>query len=88
MTSLYDCGTDAGSANVFVGSTAPATPADGDVWFDTTINVWKRWDGARWVTTSGGGGLPAATKRNQLLVSGAAPTFDWAAADDYDEGRF
>jgi len=35
-------------------STAPAAPATGDVWYDTTpgVEVWKRWNGAAWVLSA------------------------------------
>lgn len=36
------------SNTVTTATTAPSTPVDGDVWFDTTENITKVWDGATW----------------------------------------
>ena len=42
-------------SDVAVQDTAPGDPAAGDVWLDTAEHLWKRWDGAAWVTLGGGG---------------------------------
>ena len=36
----------------FVSATAPGSPTEGDLWFDTTANVMKVYNGAAWVSAS------------------------------------
>ncbi len=36
----------------FVSASAPGSPTEGDLWFDTTANVMKVYDGAAWVAAS------------------------------------
>lgn len=95
MTSIADIvqpGTPVIPENaVFVGPNPPPNPADGDLWFDTAGDLWKRWAGTTnvWVAVTGGAGgaqLPVATRPGQVLVAGAAPTFNWNAGD-IDAGR-
>jgi hypothetical protein len=32
--------------------TAPSAPVTGDIWFDTTTDEWKRWDGTAWIVAT------------------------------------
>jgi len=38
-----------GSANVVYGTTQPATPFDGQLWFDTSVEKLKMYNGGVWV---------------------------------------
>jgi hypothetical protein len=41
---------------------APATPVTGQLWYDSTNNILKWWDGGQWVDAMGGAGaVPAGT---------------------------
>lgn len=42
--------------SVFVGAIPPAAPKNGDVWFDTNANGWKRWNNAWTAVATGAGG--------------------------------
>lgn len=39
-----------------VSGTAPSTPSANDMWFDTSVLLWKRWNGSSWDAPSGGTG--------------------------------
>lgn len=62
-------------ADTFVGTTAPSSPVEGDVWTDTNDTVWKtyvRYD-SYWVerTTSGGVGALVSFLKARVTVSSA-----------------
>ena len=40
--------TEVNNNQVTTALTAPTTPVEGDIWFDTTTNTKKVWDGAAW----------------------------------------
>lgn len=56
------------SANVVRSATAPATPAEGDLWFNTAVNGLRVFDGTTWVVVVGGDGSSTVT------VSATAPS--------------
>ena len=60
---------------VMVGSPAPASGGPVKLY-------WSSAGGG------GGGGLPPSNSEGQLLVSGAAPTFNWLPQNSIDNGRF
>ncbi len=49
---------------VKTASTAPTTPLEGDVWFDTTTNISKIYDGTQWLVID----------LDKVTTSGTAPT--------------
>ena len=61
-----------------VSATAPATPENGQAWFDSTNAALKVWDGTAWQTstpvvwTRGGGGLIPTTAADNVFVGGTA----------------
>lgn len=56
------------SANVVRSATAPETPAEGDLWFNTAVNGLRVFDGTAWVVVVGGDGSSTVT------VSATAPS--------------
>jgi len=53
---------------VFKQSTAPPSPAAGDLWIDTSVapNLWKRWTGSAWIKAT-----PESSDINALLTINA-----------------
>jgi len=45
------------SANVVRSATEPSAPAEGDLWFNTSVNGLRVFDGTTWVVVVGGTGL-------------------------------
>src|SRR3954447_467611 len=61
-------------------ASAPSSPGKGQLWFDSTNNILKWWDGGTWVSAMGGAGAVAAdTVTTQAIgdapVSGASTLY-------------
>jgi hypothetical protein len=56
------------SANVIRSATAPLTPVEGDLWFNTSVNGLRVFDGTTWVVVVGG------TGSSTVGVSATAPS--------------
>jgi hypothetical protein len=74
-----------GNANMMVSPSAPASPANGDLWLDVSnpttpnLKVFETTNG--WVVMAMGKSLPQATRHGQTVVAGVAPNFDFTAGD-------
>jgi len=58
--------------SAFRGTTAPASPAAGDLWFDTNtgVDVLKVYNGTGWDSSSGGsGGATSPISENDQVIS-------------------
>ena len=81
-----------GEAEIVLPELPPANP--GDLIAVKTLPVGDTPGTTEWVAAGSGGGggggtpLPAPTGEGQILVSGVAPTFDWAAQNLIDAGRY
>jgi hypothetical protein len=70
------------SNNITSGTTAPATPADGDLWLDTNTNQWKRYTllpAPGWTDV---GGLFDQGTNYRAMWQGTQVQFDAVAAKD------
>ena len=79
----------AGQKGIFVQSTPPSSPQVGDTWIDisnlnkplmkvfTNTNTWALINN-----------VPKATKKDQILISGPSPQFNWAEQPGIDHGRY
>lgn len=55
--------------NGVVSGTAPSNPSQWDLWYDTTNNVLKVYDGSTWVSTgSGWGDVQVSTQANNIFT--------------------
>lgn len=54
-------------------ASAPSTPVKGQLWFDSTNNILKWWDGTQWQNAMGGAGaVPGDTVSTQAIGDAAA----------------
>jgi hypothetical protein len=70
-------------------ASAPATPVSGQLWYDSTNQILKWWNGSGWVSAQGGAGaVPATTVTTEAVgdasVVGTATTY---AREDHKHGR-
>ena len=85
-------GAGGGASNVKISTTPPVTPTVGDVWVDISnpltpqVKVFKQ--GNAWVVMATGQSLPKATKPDELLASGAGPSFNWKVEDTINLGNY
>ena len=59
--------------NVLTGATEPSIPAlkTGDMFFNTSTNTLKVWNGATWVSAGSGGGGGGSESFHPFLLVGA-----------------
>ena len=72
----------------FVSATAPGSPTEGDLWFDTTANVMKVYNGIAWVSASSSVN-GTAQRVNYTATAGQstfAATYDVGVVDVYLNG--
>ena len=64
--------------SAFRGTTAPASPAAGDLWFDTNtgVDVLKVYNGTGWDSSSGGGSTPPISENDQVISASYSLTAD------------
>jgi hypothetical protein len=84
MQGSYDFTTGTITGVVTVSSTAPASPSNGDFWFDTSDDALKMWytgalPSADWVTIKSQGGLPSGGTASQVLskIDGTDYNVQW-----------
>ena len=58
------------------GTTAPASPAVGDLWFDTGASALKIYDGANWITPSAVTPITLDAVNNRVGINQPTPTVD------------
>ena len=58
------------------GTTAPASPAVGDLWFDTVASALKIYDGANWITPSAVKPITLDAVNNRVGINQPTPTVD------------
>lgn len=63
---VYPIDTISDLSVVHTGATAPATPRDGDLWYNTTTNTLSVYVGGAWSAISGGGGGGGPMKLTDL----------------------
>lgn len=100
MTGPVDVYSNLGIAHV--SNVAPTWPKDGDLWFDTSLNVLKIYNAGSWTSISGGGGGGGPMKLNDLTdvtvsdpvgVDGMVLRYDsmqnkWINDQDVDGGSY
>ena len=73
-----------GKVTTFTGTSTPAADAVGDLWYNSSTNLLKRWSGSAWVTVSSAGapagtnvgGTSATTVESGANAGGAAANTD------------
>ena len=72
---------DVTNNNPLIQSTTPSAPVIGDYWFDTTVETWKRYNGATFVTVSR---LPIGMTVTDTAITRAARSFEFGAIHSRD----
>jgi len=86
VTLTPDAGTEPQTLDCFITTSAsdPASPAEGDYWYDRTNYAMKRYDGSAWVQLFGVPNdtirLPCNFRARSMKIKVQLPT-DWDAAD-------